>query len=135
MENSDTIHHLDAHSSIDCNEHYELHGPRPHLHVKEMPPLFDSGGITFLVKYMVERVIILFRILIPLAIPRQRWNHADDTHHLVLLELSPYHFIDNPNVRLYDFHNLCRYIFFNIVRYWNTIITISVHGYGSIYGL
>ena len=46
LENSDTIHHLDAHCSIDSYEHYELHGPRPHLHVKEMPPLFDSEGIT-----------------------------------------------------------------------------------------
>ena len=39
LENSDTIHQLDAHCSIDSYEHYELHGPWPHLHVKDIPRL------------------------------------------------------------------------------------------------
>ena len=80
LEISNPAGNISINSCINSNQHYELHGPRPHLHVKEMPPLFDSEGITFLVKYMVERVIILFRILIPLAIPRQRWSHVDDRY-------------------------------------------------------
>ena len=48
------------------------------------------------------------------------------------LELSPDHLVDDADVRLDDFHNLCRDVFFDVVGNRNAVVTVLVHGDGGI---
>ena len=40
---------------------------------------------------------------------------------------SPYHPVNHARIRLNDFDDLGRYVFFNIIRYRNSIIAVFVH--------
>ena len=51
------------------------------------------------------------------------------------LELSPDHLIHDSDVGLDDLHHLCRDVFFDVVRNRDAIVTILVHGHGSVYCL
>ena len=42
-------------------------------------------------------------------------------------ELSPNHLINNTCIRLYDLHDLSGNVFLNVIRYGNTVITVSTH--------
>lgn len=52
-----------------------------------------------------------------------------------MLLFTPYHLIDNANIRLHNLHYLCRYILINIIWYRNTMLTIAAKLNGSIYSL
>ncbi len=48
------------------------------------------------------------------------------------LELSPDHLVDDADVGLDDFHNLCRDVFFDVVGNRDAVVTVLVHGNGGI---
>ena len=48
------------------------------------------------------------------------------------LELPPDHLVDDADVGLDDFHNLCRDVFFDVVGNRDAVVAILVHGDGSI---
>ena len=70
-----------------------------------------------------------FTTVVPLcAMSPLEWGNA-------ISELTPNHLINDTDVRLHYFHNLCRYIFINIIRYWDSMLTISTKFNGCIYCL